>query len=76
MAGLLAGAPALGNEKTTGSGPRLPDSVARAFRSTFPKAEISKLDVDEENGVTVYDLEFTDGTIEKEADITADGTML
>ena len=29
-----------------------------------------------ENGVTVYDLEFTDGSIEKETDITADGTML
>jgi len=29
-----------------------------------------------ENGVTVYDLEFKDGPVEKETDIAADGTML
>jgi hypothetical protein len=55
---------------------KLPEPVAKTFRTTFPKAEITKLDVDEENGVTVYDLEFTDGPTEKETDITADGTML
>jgi len=54
----------------------LPDPVAKTFRATFPGAEITKVDVDAENGVTVYDLEFTDGLIEKEADITADGIML
>jgi hypothetical protein len=55
---------------------KLPEPVARTFQTTFPKAEITKLDVDEENGVTVYDLEFKDGATEKETDITADGTML
>jgi len=54
----------------------LPDPVAKTFRATFPGAEIAKVDVDAENGVTVYDLEFTDGLIEKEADITGDGIML
>ena len=55
---------------------KLPDPVTKTFQATFPKAQITKLDVDEENGVTVYDIEFTDGKIEKETDITADGTML
>ena len=34
------------------------------------------MDSEEEGGVTVYDVEFRDGTSEKETDITADGTML
>jgi hypothetical protein len=55
---------------------KLPDSVAKTFQATFPKAQITKLDVDEEDGVTVYDIEFKDGAVEKETDITADGTML
>ncbi len=55
---------------------KLPDPVAKTFRATFGQAEITKLDVDEENGVTVYDIEFRDGKTEKETDIAADGTML
>jgi len=54
----------------------LPDPVAKTFKTMFPKGEITKVDVDAENGVTVYDLEFKDGPTEKEMDITADGTML
>jgi uncharacterized membrane protein YkoI len=54
----------------------LPDPVAKTFKTTFPKGKINKVDVDAENGVTVYDLEFKDGPTEKETDITADGTML
>jgi uncharacterized membrane protein YkoI len=55
---------------------KLPDPVIRTFQATFPKAQVTKLDVDEENGVTVYDIEFKDGKVEKETDITVDGTML
>jgi hypothetical protein len=54
----------------------LPDAVVKTFQATFPQAQITKLDVDEENGVTVYDIEFKDGAVEKETDITTDGTML
>jgi hypothetical protein len=54
----------------------LPDAVARTFRTAFPKAQILKLDTEEEDGVIVYDLEFMDVATEKETDITADGTML
>jgi uncharacterized membrane protein YkoI len=55
---------------------KLPDPVRKTFEARFPGGEIFKVDVEEENGVTVYDLEFKDGTIEKETDITADGIML
>jgi uncharacterized membrane protein YkoI len=55
---------------------KLPAAVKNTFRARFPAAKIEKLDVEEENGVTVYDLEFQDGTVEKEADITAEGTLL
>jgi hypothetical protein len=54
----------------------LPDPVAKTFKATFPNAEITKVDVDAEGGVAVYDLEFKDGKTEKETDIAADGTML
>jgi uncharacterized membrane protein YkoI len=53
-----------------------PAAVTRAFRNAFPKAEIEKLDAEEENGVMVYDYEFREGTVEKETDIAADGTIL
>lgn len=55
---------------------KLPDAVAETFKKVFPKGEITKLDVEQENGVTVYDIEFRDGGIEKETDIAVDGTML
>ncbi len=54
----------------------LPEPVAKTFQAAFPKGEIVKVDAEEEDGVMVYDLEFKDGAVEKETDITADGTML
>ena len=55
---------------------KLPDVVKKTFEAKFPKAKIEKLDVEVEEGVEVYDIEFRDGKTEKETDITADGTML
>ena len=54
----------------------LPEAVAKTFHATFPNGKIEKLDVEEENGVMVYDFEFLDGAQEKETDIAVDGTML
>ena len=54
----------------------LPEAVQKTFKEKFPKAEIEKIEVEDENGVTVYDIEFKEGETEKETDITADGTML
>jgi uncharacterized membrane protein YkoI len=53
-----------------------PAAVTKAFQEAFPKAEIEKLDIDNENGVMVYDYEFREGTVEKECDIAADGTIM
>ncbi len=75
MASLVANA-APGTAKQLDISTPLPDPVEKTYRATFPKGEISKLDVSEENGITVYDIEFSDGALEKETDIAADGTML
>lgn len=55
---------------------KLPDAVKKTFKAKFPKGEILKMEAEDENGVKVYDLEFKDAGIDKETDITADGTML
>jgi hypothetical protein len=72
----LALLPATARAQATIPDSKLPDPVRKTFRAQFPKGEIEKLDVEVEDGVTVYDLEFKDGATEKETDITADGTML
>ena len=55
---------------------KLPEVVRKTFEARFPNAQIQKVDVEEEDGVTVYDVEFKDAQGEKETDIAADGTML
>jgi hypothetical protein len=55
---------------------KLPGAVKKTFDAEFPKAGIEKVEVEEENGVTVYDIEFKEGETEKETDITAEGIML
>ena len=55
---------------------RLPDAVTSALRAKYPKAVIERIDVLEENGVNVYDIEFAVGKSEHETDIAEDGTML
>jgi hypothetical protein len=78
QAGLVgfALAPAMGRAQQKDLEAKLPAAVKKTFRAQFPKAQVEKLDVEAEDGVTVFDLEFRDGTTEKETDITADGTML
>ncbi|MHB8969162.1 MAG: hypothetical protein ACYC3X_04340 [Pirellulaceae bacterium] len=55
---------------------KLPDAVTKTFQQEFPQCRIDKLDMEVENGVSVYSLEFKDGAIQKETDLTADGTLL
>jgi len=55
---------------------KLPESVARTFKSMFPIGTIEKLTSSEENGTTVYDFEFRARGREMETDIVADGTMI
>ena len=68
--------PATGRAQKPAGDTKLPDVVKKTFDANFPKAEIHKVEAEEEGGVTVYDLEFKDGATEKEADITAEGIML
>src|SRR5260370_33256 len=72
----LAIYPGAGLAEKVGGGTKLPAVVRRDFDAKFPKGEIHKVEAEEENGVTVYDVEFSEGTVEKETDIAADGTML
>jgi hypothetical protein len=55
---------------------KLTAAAEKTFRKVYPKGKIEKLDVDVENGVTVYDIEFKNGPVEMETDIAANGTML
>ena len=53
---------------------RLPAAVAKAVEANCPGAEIDKLDVEDEGGIKVYDIEFKAGR--GEIEVTEDGTVL
>src|SRR5436305_2048562 len=72
----LALLPATGRAQKATADTKLPDAVRKTFEAKFPRARIEKVEVEEEGGVMVYDLEFRDGAVDKETDIAADGTML
>lgn len=72
---VLAGA-STGQAVSLAPDAKLPDPVANALRAKYPKATIERIDVLEENGVNVYDIEFSVGKSEHETDISEDGTML
>ncbi len=83
MFALLLTALAAGSLATASPAPRrlapgdkAPDAVEATFQSRFPGAEVHFIDVEEEFGVMVYDFEFKHGELEKETDISADGTLL
>jgi uncharacterized membrane protein YkoI len=69
-------APGAADKPVPATKPALPEAVAKAFRAEFPKGEIVKAEEEKENGVTVYDIEFTEAGVHREADIAADGTIL
>jgi len=52
----------------------VPPAVAKAIDENCPGGEIDKLDLEKENGVSIYDIEFKAGR--GEMDILADGTVL
>jgi hypothetical protein len=55
---------------------KLPEPVAKTFKTVFPNGVVDKLTSAEENGIIVYDFEFHAGGRDKETDIIADGTMI
>jgi len=52
----------------------LPTAVSKAIHDNRPGAEIDKLDIEKENGLVVYDIEFKAG--QGEMDVAEDGTVL
>jgi hypothetical protein len=52
----------------------LPAAVTQAIQSNRPGAEIDKLDVEKEHGISFYDLEFK--ADQGEMDVAEDGTVL
>jgi hypothetical protein len=52
---------------------RLPAAVVKALDANCPGGVIAKLDVESEEGIKVYDVEFKDG---REIDLLEDGTVL
>jgi uncharacterized membrane protein YkoI len=52
----------------------LPAAVAKAVKEFRPNAEIDKVEVEKEAGVTLYDIEFKAG--QGEIEVAADGTVM
>jgi len=52
----------------------LPAAVAKAVKDNFPDAEIDIVDVEEEAGITLYDIEFKAG--KGEIEVAQDGTVI
>jgi hypothetical protein len=52
----------------------LPAAVSQAIQNNRPGAEIDKLDVDKEHGISFYDIEFK--ADQGEMDVAEDGTVL
>jgi hypothetical protein len=58
----------------SGKSRRLPAPVSQAIQTNRPGAEIDKLDVETEHGISFYDIEFK--ADQGEMDIAEDGTVL
>ena len=59
-----------GNTKS----PQLPAAVVQAIQANKPGAEIDKIEIEKENGVSLYDIEFKDG--KGEIEVAEDGTVI
>jgi hypothetical protein len=69
---LVAGVvPAQGAQHTPA---QIPSVVKQAIEANKPGAEIDKLEVEKEAGITLYDIEFKDG--KGEIEVAADGTVM
>ncbi|HKE82326.1 MAG TPA: hypothetical protein VKB50_01160 [Vicinamibacterales bacterium] len=54
--------------------PQLPPAVTQAIQANKPGAEIDKVEIEKENGVSLYDIEFKDG--KGEIEVAEDGTVI
>ena len=65
---------AQGKEHRAKAKVELPPAVAKAVRENGPNAEINKVEVEKEAGITLYDIEFKAGA--GEIEVAEDGTVM
>jgi uncharacterized membrane protein YkoI len=63
-------------QKTSAEFNKLPPSVQKAVKSHAPRAEIAKVNETKRDGMTVYEVEFTDPGANPKMVFAADGTIL
>jgi hypothetical protein len=56
--------------------PSVPAAVSQALQARFPQGKITDAESEVTDGVTVYAVEFTDGSAEKMATISASGIVM
>ena len=66
--------PAMEEPEATKSEVELPAAVVEAIKANVPDAEIDFVEVTEEDGITLYDIEFK--ADRGEIEVTADGTII
>ena len=54
----------------------LPSAAAEAIKAAFPEAEIEEVEVEQEDGVTLYEVELEQGDVEMEVEVAPDGTIV
>jgi uncharacterized membrane protein YkoI len=54
----------------------LPSAAAEAIKAAFPDAEIEEVEVEEEDGLTLYEVELEQDDAEMEVEVAADGTIV
>jgi uncharacterized membrane protein YkoI len=74
MTALLCRAEAQGKKQGKQAKIELPSAVNKAVRDNVPNAEIDKLEVEEEAGIKLYDIEFKAG--KGEIEVAEDGTVM
>jgi hypothetical protein len=65
--------PAARQEAAAESKTQLPSAVSQAIASAFPGSTVSDVEQDTDEGVSVYDVELSNGT---DVEVTADGVIL
>jgi hypothetical protein len=60
--------------KAKGAGAELPAAVAKAVKENRPNAKIGKLEIEDEAGLRLYDIEFKAGA--GEIEVAEDGTVI
>ena len=57
-------------------GPELPSAAARAVAAAFPKAKVAEVEVENEDGVKLYEVELEQGGKELEVKVSPTGTIV